>query len=75
MARSTLDILTLDERIEEEISKHGTLKDFHIVVWRHEPDETGCNWSGRIERVRGSRSLDVSWWDVLPKLREHYNLE
>jgi hypothetical protein len=70
-----LDLDRLDERIEEEISKYGTLKDFRIVVWLQEPDEKGCNWNGRIERVRGSTSQDVSWWDVLPQLRERYNLK
>jgi hypothetical protein len=43
-ARSLIDIVTLDLRIEEEISKYGTLNDFHIVLWRQDPNTTGCNW-------------------------------
>jgi hypothetical protein len=40
VARSLIDIVTLDLRIEEEISKYGTLKDFHIVLWRQDPDKS-----------------------------------
>jgi hypothetical protein len=46
-----VDINTLDEQIQQEICKYGTLKDFRVVVCRQEPDGTGCNWRGRIERV------------------------
>ena len=69
MARSLIDIVTLDLRIEEEISKYGTLKDFHIVLWRQDPDTTGCNWNAHIERIGGSLT-DSSWWDVVPQMRE-----
>ena len=73
VARSLIDIVTLDLRIEEEISKYGTLKDFHIVLWRQDPDTTGCNWNAHIERIRGSLT-DSSWWDVIPQMRERFNL-
>lgn len=76
VARSLLNINTLDEQIQQEICKYGKLKDFRLVVCRQEPDATGCNWIGHIERVRGSRSSsDLRWWDVLPRLRQRYNLE
>ena len=73
MARSLIDIVTLDSRIEEEISKYGTLKDFHIVLWRQGPDTTGCNWNAHIKRVRGSLT-DSSWWEVVPQMRERFSL-
>jgi hypothetical protein len=73
VARSLIDIVTLDLRIEEEISKYGTLTDFHVVLWRQDPDTTGCNWNAHIERIRGSLT-DSSWWDVVPQMREHFNL-
>jgi hypothetical protein len=60
VARSLIDIITLDSRIEEEISKCGTLKDFHIVVWLQEPDADGCNWNARVDRVLGDGSSDSS---------------
>ena len=73
VARSLIDIVTLDLRIEEEISKYGTLKDFHIVLWRQDPDTTGCNWNAHIERIRGSLT-DSTWWIVVPQMRERFNL-
>jgi hypothetical protein len=68
-----LDMVALDFRIEEELAKHGNLKDFKVVLWRQEPDATGCNWNARIERLRGD-SNDSSWWDLVPQLRERFNL-
>ena len=73
MARSMLDMVALDLRLEEELAKHGNLKDFKVVLWRQEPDATGCNWNARIERLRGD-STDSSWWDVIPQAREKFNL-
>ena len=74
MERSLLEMSALDTQIEQEISKHGRLKDFRVVLWRQEADTTGCNWNARIERTPGSKSADVNWWDVVPKLRERFNL-
>ena len=48
-------------------------KDFHILLWRQDPDATGCNWNAHIERIRGSFT-DSSWWDVVPQMRERFNL-
>jgi hypothetical protein len=45
------------------------------VVWRQEPDPTGCNWNARIDRLRGDGSSDTSWWDVVPQMRERFNLQ
>jgi hypothetical protein len=72
--RLVLDLVALDQRLEDELVKYGPLKEFKVVLWRQEPDATGCNWMGRIERLDGSTSLDVSWSEVLPQLRERYNL-
>ena len=74
MARSLLDIVALDLRLEEDIARHGDLKDFKVVVWRQEPDASGCNWNARIDRLRGDSSNDASWWNVVPQLRERFNL-
>jgi hypothetical protein len=75
--RSLLDISTLDSRVQEEIAKYGTIKEFQVVLWRQEPDTTGCNWNARIEyigRKRAADSRDLTWWDVVPLLRERFNL-
>jgi hypothetical protein len=75
--RSLLDISTLDSRVQEEIAKYGTIKEFQVVLWRQEPDTTGCNWNARIEyigRKRAADSRDLTWWDVVPQMRERFNL-
>ena len=77
MERSLLDISTLDSRVQEEIAKYGTIKEFQVVLWRQEPDTTGCNWNARIEyigRKRAADSRDLTWWDVVPQMRERFNL-
>ena len=74
MARAVIDMVTLDLRLEEELAKYANLKDFKVVLYRQDPDETGCNWNARIERVGGLRSNDCSWWDVVPQTRERFNL-
>ena len=77
MPRELLNMAALDLRIEDEISKYGILKDFHVVLWRQEPDASGCNWNARIERIGRTRpadSNDLTWWDVVPQLREQFNL-
>jgi hypothetical protein len=73
MSRTLLDIDELDSRVQDEIAEHGSIKDFHIVLWRHEPDVTGSNWNARIERTGADQSTP-SWWDVVPKMRERFNL-
>jgi hypothetical protein len=75
--RSLIDITALDLRIQEQVAKYGSLKDFKIVLWRQESDATGSNWNARIERVghmRRSSSSDLTWWDVVPQMRERFNL-
>ena len=73
-ARSLLDIGALDTRLQEQVAKYGSAKEFHVVLWRQEPDKTGCNWNARIERVAGSAVDDTTWWDVVPQMRERFNL-
>ena len=73
MARSLIDIVVLDLQLKEQLAKHASLKDFKLVVWRQEPDTTGCNWSARIERLKGDAS-DCSWWGVVPTMRKRFNL-
>jgi hypothetical protein len=74
VARSLIDITALDSRIEQQLAKYGSLKDFKMMLWRQEPDTDGCNWNARIDRVRGDGSSDSSWWDVVPQMRERFNL-
>jgi hypothetical protein len=75
MARSLIGIVALDSRLEEELAKYGSGKDFHVVLWRGKPDATGCNWNARIGRVRRRNSSDsTSWWDVVPQMRERFSL-
>ena len=74
MARSLIDISVLDEKIQEKVARYGNLKDFHIVLWRQEPDVTGSNWNARIERLSGDADRYPNWWDIVPALREIFNL-
>ena len=74
VARSLIDISALDSRVQEQIANYGSIKDFHLVLWRQNPDASGCNWNARIGRVRASGSSDSSWWDVVPQMRECFNL-
>jgi hypothetical protein len=71
--RLQIDMTALDLRIQERIAKYGSIKDFHVLLWRDEPDATGCNWNARIDRVRDGSS-DSSWWSVVPQMRECFNL-
>ena len=71
--RSLIGISELDSRIQEQIAEYESIKHFHVVLWRDRPDATGCNWNARIERIQGNAS-DCSWWDVVPRMRERFNL-
>ena len=73
VTRSLMDIVALDSRLEEALAKYGSPKDFHVALWRQEPDATGCNWNARIERI-GAGFGDRRWWDVVPQLRGWVNL-
>jgi hypothetical protein len=72
--RSLIDISSLDMRVQEQVAKHGSVKDFLVALWRQDPDETGCNWNARIERIRGGSPGDLLWWGVIPAMRERFNL-
>ena len=74
VARSLIDIDALDSRVQEQVAKYGSIKDFHVALWRQQPDATGCNWNARIGHFRGSGLNDSSWWDVVPRMRERFNL-
>lgn len=73
-ARSPIDMSALDETLQEEIAKFGSPKEFHLALWRQEPDATGSNWNARIERIKGETERRPKWWNVVPKLRRRYNL-
>ena len=74
MARARIDVAALDLRLEEELAKYADIKELKVVLWRQDPDATGCNWNARIDRVRGNSSSDSSWWGVVPQMRERLNL-
>jgi hypothetical protein len=74
MERSLIDIGALDVRVQQQVAEHGSVKDFQVALWRQEPDASGCNWNAHIERLRGSEATDPSWWEVIPQLRERFNL-
>jgi hypothetical protein len=73
-ARSLIDIGGLDVLIQERIAQFGSVKDFHIVLWRDTPDASGCNWDARIKRLRDSAPTDLRWWDVVAQMRACFNL-
>jgi len=73
-ARELIGIGELDSRLQNEIAEYGTLKGFHITMWRAEPDATGCNWNARVDQIKGTESNDSSWWDVVPQMRKRFNL-
>lgn len=74
MPRSLIELSALDEQLQAQVAKYGNLKDFHIVLWRQEPYATRSNWNARIERIKGEAERYPSWWDVVPELRERFNL-
>lgn len=75
MVRTSIDMVALELRLEEELGKkHARVKDFHVTLYRQEPDAGGCNWNARIECVRGRRLNDCSWWDIVPQLQERFTL-
>jgi hypothetical protein len=39
-------------------------------LWRQKADAAGCNRNAHIER----NPSDSSWWDVVPQMRECFNL-
>jgi hypothetical protein len=74
LARSLIDIAALDVRIQEQVARYASLKDFTIAVWRQELDLVNCNWNARIERFQGDSSSDSNWWHIVPLMRERFNL-
>lgn len=73
MARALIDIGSLDQRVQDQVAKHGNVKDFALALWRQEPDWTGCNWNARIRRTRGTNG-DPSWREVVGDMRQRFNL-
>lgn len=67
-------MVALDFHLEEQLAKHSSPKGFKVVLWRQEPDTEGCNWNARVERIQGDASCDTGWWDVVPQMRERFNL-
>jgi hypothetical protein len=74
MARSLVNIGELDTLVQEEIAKFGNVSNFHVVLWRQAPNETGSNWNARIERINGGALDTFTCWDVVPTMRERFNL-
>lgn len=74
MARSLIDMGTLDAQLQESLAKVARLADFQITVWRHYPDASGCNWNAHLEHLANKGSIDGRWRDVVPQLRAMLNL-
>jgi hypothetical protein len=51
-----------------------SIKDFHITLWRNQRDAIGCNWNARVDRIKCDWTNDSAWWDVVPLLRNRFNL-
>ena len=75
MGRALIDIAALDVRVQEQVAQHGNFKDFQLTLWRQDPDASGCNWDAHIERIRGECANELRLHDVVPKLRQRYNLK
>jgi hypothetical protein len=74
MARSLINIGSLDTHLQEALGKVASASEFQLTVWRHNPDATGCNWNAHFERIAHLGSADKRWWDVVPRLRATFNL-
>jgi hypothetical protein len=72
--RQLVGISELDSRLQDEFAQYGSIKTFRITMWRDNPDGTGCNWNARVDRIKGGESDDSAWWDVVPQLRQRFNL-
>jgi len=74
VARSLIGISELDSRIQDQISEYGSIKDFKVMLWQQPPDATGSNWDARIYRIHGDDANNSSWWELVPRMRECFNL-
>lgn len=74
MPRLPIDIGLLDLRVQELIAKFGSLRDFHVTLWRQEPDATGSNWNGHIGRTAGLAEIPPRISEIVQLLRLEFNL-
>ncbi len=74
MPRSLIDIAMLDLRVQELIAKCGCLKDFHITLWRQEPDATGSNWNAHIGHAGSPTEIPSRISEIVQLLRLEFNL-
>ena len=74
MERSVVEMSVLDEQVQDQLAKYGSVKEFHTVLWQQAPDETGCNWNAHIERMRAELDSNPRWWHVVPQMRQRFNL-
>ncbi len=72
--RLLIGISELDSRIQDRITEYGSIKNFKVMLWRQDPDVTGSNWDARIYRISGDGAEDSSWWELVPQMREAFNL-
>jgi hypothetical protein len=73
-ARQLVGVGELDARLQDQLAEFESLKWFPTTVWRDEPDPPGCNWNPRLERIKGTESSDLSWWNVVPQMRGRFKL-
>ena len=72
--RDSVDIGKLDALVQEALANYCSVNGFSLTVWRDKGDPSGCNWNGRLEPLPKCAAVDTGWWDVIPRLRERYNL-
>ena len=72
--RACINMGKLDALVQQELARFTPVNGFSLTVWRDRAEPDGCNWNGRLEPLPKCTASDTRWWDVIPKLRLHYNL-
>jgi len=72
--RATIDIGRLDAIVQEELAAYCSINGFSFALWRDKTEPGGCNWNARLQPLQKCAAVDNAWWDVIPRLRERYNL-
>ncbi len=75
MARSLIDIGSLDLHSRRSKSPGMQSEGFQSRALKEEPDSTGCNWNAHIERTGDTGTDDLRWHEVVPAMRRCFNLK
>jgi hypothetical protein len=73
-ARSTVDIGVLDRILQRILRQHGSPSDHALAVWKHDRDNSGCNWTSSLRRVRGTGELIPQVNRSILRLRERFTV-